>query len=78
MTITVLGDATVVASAGDVYLVSQPLDYEPASPLIDAGDVLTHPILPLTDFGGRARIIDGGSGLIVDIGAHEFDPAIGD
>ena len=76
-TITVLGDVTLVAAIADAYLVSQPLAYGLGSPLIDAGDVLTHPLLPPTDFGGRARIIDGGAGRIVDIGSHEFDPAAG-
>ena len=74
-TITVLGDMRTVAMAGDNYSVIDPLSYYPLSPLIDAGE--NRADLPATDFAGRPRIIDGGRGLIVDIGAHEFDPQAG-
>ena len=43
------------------------------SPLVDAGDNEDAQGLN-RDFGGRPRIIDGGHGLVVDIGAFEFEP----
>lgn len=50
-----------------------PYHLAPTSPLIDAG-MNAYATRPNRDLGGRPRIIDGGHGLLVDIGAYEFFP----
>ena len=48
-----------------------------ASPCIDRGtNTPTGITLPQTDYAGNKRILDGksGRGLVVDIGAYEYDP----
>jgi len=50
-----------------------PYHLSPASPLVDAGsNELAAPLR--RDLGGRPRIIDGGRGPVVDIGAFEYRP----
>ena len=45
----------------------------PDSPLIDAGS--NHPVKHLRrDIRGVPRIVDGGHGLVVDMGAYEYLP----
>lgn len=51
-----------------------PYHLAPGSPLIDAG-LNRYAARIGHDLGGRPRILDGGHGLVVDIGAIEFDPA---
>jgi len=46
------------------------------SPCIDTGDSVT-PGLPITDLDGDYRILDGGNGAIVDMGADEYSPTFG-
>jgi hypothetical protein len=50
-----------------------PYHLTPASPLIDAGsNAAAHRLR--RDLGHRPRIIDGGHGLVVDVGAYEYQP----
>jgi hypothetical protein len=44
------------------------------SPCIDTGDNAA-PGLPITDLDGDLRILDGGTGVVVDMGADEYSPA---
>jgi hypothetical protein len=50
-----------------------PYHVAPGSPLVDAGSNEAARRLP-RDLGKRPRIADGGLGLIVDIGAYEYQP----
>jgi hypothetical protein len=61
----ITGDPQFVV-AGNYHLVA-------GSPCIDAGDN-TASGLPITDLDGDYRILDGGTGSIVDIGADEYSP----
>jgi hypothetical protein len=61
----ITGDPQFV-TAGNYHLTA-------GSPCIDAGDN-TASGLPVTDLDGDYRILDGGIGSIVDIGADEYSP----
>ena len=60
----------LLAGSGKLFLL-------PGSPCIDTGNNSPFPYLPLTDYFGNDRIIDGNgdSTATVDMGAHEYDPS---
>ena len=72
-TVTVLGDVTGIAGAGDSYeIFDYHLSYD--SKCMDAGDPDFEPEPNETDIDGEKRVVDGdGNGtLIVDMGADEY------
>jgi hypothetical protein len=70
----VLGTNQSVDPQFDSGANGHPYHLAPTSPLIDAGTNWAIKGLH-KDLGGGKRIIDGGHGHVVDLGAYEYDPA---